>query len=146
MLFTLQRFFPEIRQSPDNATFCFVQRCKCTCSLPQHLFGREGLDIHIAMCLKPNSFISACSQPVSTSAKNKFRQRRSKKIPGCAFFSFDGIQLMQDNLNHILYGRNQNFGGLKGKGKKKAWLYVKFSVSYQLVLQICKESETEPKF
>ena len=42
--------------------------------------------------------------------------------------------------------RPQNFGGLKGKGKKKAWLYVKFSVSYQLVLQICKESETEPKF
>ena len=40
----------------------------------------------------------------------------------------------------------QNFGGLKGKRKKKALLYVKFCVSYQLVLQICKESETEPKF
>ena len=32
------------------------------------------------------------------------------------------------------------------KSKKKAWLYVKFCISYQLVLQICKESETEPKF
>ena len=33
----------------------------------------------------------------------------------------------------------------EGKNKKKASLYVKFCVSYQLVLQICKESETEPK-
>ena len=40
----------------------------------------------------------------------------------------------------------QNFRDVKGKSKKKAWLYVKFCVSYQLVLQIYKESETEPKF
>ena len=42
--------------------------------------------------------------------------------------------------------RPQNFGGLKEKSKKKAWSYVKFCISSQLVLQICKESETEPKF
>ena len=40
----------------------------------------------------------------------------------------------------------QNFEDSKGKSKKKAWLYVLFCVSCQLVLQICKESETEPKF
>ena len=61
-------------------------------------------------------------------------------------FNFYELKYLQGPFWKICSTRPQNFGGLKGKGKKKAWLYVKFSVSYQLVLQICKESETEPKF
>ena len=45
-----------------------------------------------------------------------------------------------------LFNLSQNFGGLREKSKKKAWLHLKFCISSQLVLQICKESETEPKF
>ena len=70
-------------------------------------------------------------------------------------WSYSDIQIVAFNLCELKYlrgmfwnicsNRPQNFGGLKGKSTKKAWLDVGFCVSCQLALQICKESETEPQ-
>ena len=40
--------------------------------------------------------------------------------------------------------RPKNFGGLKGKSKKKASLYVKFCVSYQLPYKYIKKVKLNP--
>ena len=46
----------------------------------------------------------------------------------------------------VLFNSSPKLWRIEGrKGKKRAWLYVKFCVSYQLVLQIGTESETESK-
>ena len=60
-------------------------------------------------------------------------------------FNFHALKYLRWLYWKICSTRPQNFGGLWGTSKKKALLYVKFCVSYQLVLQICKESETELK-
>ena len=47
----------------------------------------------------------------------------------------------------VLFNSSPKLWRIEGrKGKKRAWLYVKFCVSYQLVLQIGTESETESKW
>ena len=54
-------------------------------------------------------------------------------------------QIFAGAILEELFNSSPKLWRSEGESKKKALLYVKFCVSYQLVLQICKESETEPK-
>ena len=101
---------------------------------------------------KDETFLPACEVlPFKRPENNWFLSgaiHRENSIWNIQIFALNLYELkyLREPFWKICSTRPQNFGGLKGKGKKKAWLYVKFSVSYQLFLQICKESETEPKF
>ena len=64
--------------------------------------------------------------------------KRNLKYPNICF-NFYELKYLRGLFWKNCSTRPQNIGGLKGKSKKKASLYVKFCVSYQLVLQICKK-------
>ena len=70
--------------------------------------------------------------------------KRNLKYPNICF-QFLWAQIFAGGVLEDLFNSSPKLWRFKGKGTTKAWLYEKFCVSYQLVQQICTESETEPK-